>query len=77
MTSAAIGSPSLYLMPAYSLLNVQLGVQSQDGRWRAYAWGKNVLNRFYVNNVVEQVDAVFRYTGRPATYGIAINYRFH
>jgi outer membrane receptor protein involved in Fe transport len=76
LTSAAIGSPSLYLMPAYALVNLQLGVQSQDGRWRAYAWGKNVLNRFYVNNVVEQVDAVFRYTGRPATYGVAVSYRF-
>jgi iron complex outermembrane recepter protein len=75
-TSAAIGSPALYLMPAYSLVNLQLGVQSQDGRWRVFAWGKNVLNRFYVNNVVEAEDAVIRFTGRPATYGIAVNYRF-
>jgi iron complex outermembrane recepter protein len=75
-TSAAIGSPSLYLMPAYSLLDLQFGVQSQDGRWRAFAWGKNVLNRFYVNNVVEAEDAVIRFTGRPATYGVAVNYRF-
>jgi iron complex outermembrane recepter protein len=75
-TTAAIGSPSLYLMPSYSLLDLQLGVQSQDGRWRAFAWGKNILNRFYVNNIVEQEDAVFRYTGRPATYGIAVSYRF-
>jgi iron complex outermembrane recepter protein len=74
--SAAIGSPSLYLMPAYSLVNLQLGVQSQDGRWRVFAWGKNVLNRFYVNNIVEAEDAVIRYTGRPATYGLAVNYRF-
>jgi outer membrane receptor protein involved in Fe transport len=75
-TTAAIGSPSLYLMPAYSLLNLQLGVQSRDGRWRAFAWGKNVLNRFYVNNVVEAEDAVIRFTGRPATYGLAVSYRF-
>jgi hypothetical protein len=75
-TSAAIGSPSLYLMPSYSLLNLQFGVQSHDGRWRTFAWGKNVLNRFYVNNVVEAEDAVIRFTGRPATYGIAVNYSF-
>ena len=76
LTSAAIGSPSLYLMPSYSLLNLQFGVQSHDGRWRTFAWGKNVLNRFYVNNVVEAEDAVIRFTGRPATYGIAVNYSF-
>jgi outer membrane receptor protein involved in Fe transport len=63
-------------MPSYSLLNLQIGVESRDGRWRTYAWGKNVLNRFYVNNVVEAEDAVIRYTGRPATYGIAVSYRF-
>ena len=63
-------------MPAYSLLDLQFGVQSRDGRWRAFAWGKNVLNRFYVNNVVEAEDAVIRFTGRPATYGVAVNYRF-
>lgn len=75
-TTAAIGSPSLYLLPSYSLLNLQLGVESPDSRWRAFLWGKNVLNRFYVNNVVELADAVTRYTGRPATYGIAVSYRF-
>jgi iron complex outermembrane receptor protein len=76
LTSAAIGSPSLYLMPSFALLNLQLGVHSHDGRWRVFVWGKNVLNRFYVNNVVELEDAVIRYTGMPATYGIAVNYRF-
>jgi outer membrane receptor protein involved in Fe transport len=75
-TTAAIGSPSLYLMPSYALLDLQLGVQSQDGRWRVFAWGKNVMNRFYVNNVVELGDSVDRYTGMPATYGIAASYRF-
>jgi iron complex outermembrane recepter protein len=75
-TTAAIGSPSLYLMPAYGRLDLQFGVQSQDGRWRVFGWGKNVLNRFYVNNIVELEDAVNRYVGRPATYGIAVNYRF-
>jgi iron complex outermembrane recepter protein len=75
-TSAAIGSPSLYIMPAYGRLDLQFGVQSQDGRWRVFGWGKNVLNRFYVNNIVELEDAVNRYVGRPATYGIAVNYRF-
>jgi iron complex outermembrane recepter protein len=75
-TSAAIGSPDGFVMPAYSLLDLQLGVQSQDGRWRAFAWGKNVLNRFYLNNIVSLEDAVTRYTGMPATYGVAVNYRF-
>jgi outer membrane receptor protein involved in Fe transport len=41
-----------------------------------FLWGKNVTNRFYVNNVVELEDDVIRYTGMPITYGISVGYRF-
>jgi iron complex outermembrane recepter protein len=75
-TTAAIGSPALYLMPSYSVLDLQAGVESRDDRWRVFLWGKNVLNRFYVNNVVQQEDDVIRYTGMPVSYGITVNYRF-
>jgi iron complex outermembrane receptor protein len=75
-TTAAMGSPPLYDMPEYTLVNLQAGVKSQDDRWRVYVWGKNVTNRFYVNNVVELEDDVIRYTGRPVTYGISVGYTF-
>jgi len=75
-TTSAIGSPSLYIMPSYSVVDLQAGVASLDGHWRAYLWGKNVFNRFYVNNVVAQEDNVIRYTGLPLTYGISLSYRF-
>jgi len=41
-----------------------------------FLWGKNVTNRFYVNNIVELEDDVIRYTGMPITYGISVGYRF-
>ena len=63
-------------MAGYSLLNLQLGVKSQDDRMRVFLWGKNVLNRFYVNNIVELEDNVVRFTGMPVTYGISVDYRF-
>ena len=75
-TTAAIGSPASYIMPSYSLLDLQAGVQSDDGHWRAFLWGKNVLNKFYLNNVVEQEDDIIRYAGMPITYGITVSYRF-
>jgi iron complex outermembrane recepter protein len=75
--TAAIGSPALYDMPEYSLLNVQAGIKTQDDRLNIYLWGKNVTNRFYVNNVVELEDDVIRYTGMPITYGITVSYKFH
>jgi iron complex outermembrane recepter protein len=75
--TAALGSPALYDMPEYSLLNVQAGVKTHDDRWSIYFWGKNVTNRFYVNNVVELEDDVIRFTGMPITYGITVGYKFH
>ena len=75
--TAAIGSPALYNMPEYTLLNVQAGIKTQDDRLSIYLWGKNVTNRFYVNNVVELEDDVIRYTGMPITYGITVGYKFH
>jgi iron complex outermembrane receptor protein len=75
-TTAAIGSPALYDMPAYTVLNLQAGVKTQDDRLSVFLWGKNVTNRFYVNNVVELEDDVIRYTGMPITYGISVGYRF-
>jgi iron complex outermembrane receptor protein len=74
--TAALGDPPLYDMPEYALLNLQAGVKTQDDRLRVYLWGKNVTNRFYVNNVVELEDDVIRYTGMPITYGISVGYRF-
>jgi outer membrane receptor protein involved in Fe transport len=74
--TAAIGSPALYNMPAYTLVNLQAGVKTQDDRLRVYLWGKNITNRFYVNNVVELEDDVIRYTGMPITYGISVGYSF-
>ena len=74
--TAALGSPPLYNMPEYTLLNVQAGVKSQDDRLRVYLWGRNVTNRFYVNNVVELEDDVIRYTGMPITYGVSVGYKF-
>jgi outer membrane receptor protein involved in Fe transport len=33
-------------MPSYSVVDLQTGVASQEGHWRAYLWGKNVFNKF-------------------------------
>ena len=55
---------------------MQAGVKSQDDRLRVYLWGKNITNRFYVNNVIELEDDVIRYTGMPITYGISVGYTF-
>jgi outer membrane receptor protein involved in Fe transport len=76
-TNSVLGYPVLFTLPAYTLLDLQGGVDFADGRYRAMVWGKNVTNQFYVTNVTSSVvDGVARYVGRPATYGITLSFRY-
>ncbi len=68
--------PTLFAIDAYALVDVRAGVNSLDGKWRVTLWGKNVLNKYYWDNVVQTYDTIGRYTGMPATYGINLKYRF-
>ena len=63
-------------MPAYTTLDLQAGVSTPDDKWRVFLWGKNVTNRFYLTNVFQSEDAIIRYTGMPATYGVTVSYRY-
>jgi iron complex outermembrane recepter protein len=76
-TNSVLGSPSLYAIPAYTIVDLQGGVDFAGGRCRVMLWGKNVANEFYVTNVVSAVvDGVARYAGLPATFGATISYHF-
>ena len=75
-STAAIGSPQGYEIPSYVTLDLQAGVSTADDKWRVFLWGKNVTNRFYLTNVYQSEDAIIRYTGMPATYGVTVSYRY-
>ena len=74
--SGAIGGEAIEKIDSYALLDLRAGVESPDGTWRVQAWAKNVTNKYYWTNVVHTFDTIIRYTGRPATYGLTIGYRF-
>ena len=75
-TNAIVGETPLYDIDDYALLDLQLGVESPDGRWKAMLWGKNVTNEYYWTNVVAGQDTVVRYAARPATYGVTLGFNF-
>ena len=41
-----------------------------------WAWGKNVTNTYYWTSVFAIGDAVSRFVGQPATYGVSFSARF-
>ena len=75
-TSAAFGGGADFEMPAYGLLDLRAGVESKDSHWKVTVWGRNVTDKFYINNISHIVDTVARNTGMPATYGVTLGYRY-
>ena len=75
-TNSAIGGSAEYTLPAYTLLDVQAGIEAAGGQWKAFLWGKNVTNKFYILNVLEYTDGRDRFVGMPATYGVTIAFKY-
>jgi iron complex outermembrane receptor protein len=75
-TTAIIAGSATYDIDAYGLLDLRLGVRGENDKWSAYAWGKNVTDEYYWNNVSVVFDTITRYAGRPANYGLTFSYNF-
>ena len=75
-TSAAFGDSPLLRFPGYTLLDVRAGLETSNGKWRLELWGHNVTNKYYISNIIHQIDVVAAYTGMPATYGATLSYKF-
>ena len=47
-----------------------------SGRYRLWAWGRNVTDELYWNNVFASVNVISRFVGQPATFGLSFSARF-
>jgi outer membrane receptor protein involved in Fe transport len=75
---AAATSPvaTIFGINSYTLVDLRAGIAAEDDRWRVSIWGKNVFNEYYFNNVVAAFDAIVRYAGKPATYGVSVSFKY-
>ena len=77
--SAPIGvnaGPGSLAIDSFTLLDVRAGVELADGRYRIWGWGRNITNKYYWTSVLPYGNAISRYVGQPATYGLSFSYRF-
>lgn len=65
-----------FVIPSYTTLDLRAGVASEDGRWRVSAFGRNVTNESYLTAVSTFLDTLVRYRGRPAVYGISLQFNY-
>lgn len=75
-SNAAFGQAPEFVLPAYAVVDLRIGLESPDRKWKAQLWGRNVTNKFYVTTVTHVVDTVARISGMPATYGVTLSYRY-
>jgi iron complex outermembrane recepter protein len=75
-TFAGVGALDLFRIDSTALLDLRAGVGIDSGRYRLWAWGKNVTDEYYWTNVFANGNAVSRFVGQPMTYGISFAARF-
>jgi iron complex outermembrane recepter protein len=75
-TNSQLGELKSLNVKAYSLIDLRAGVESRTGTWRLSAWGRNVGDAYYWTAANRNLDTIVRFTGRPATYGLSLSYRF-
>lgn len=61
---------------SFATLDLRAGVRSAEDTWSVTAFGRNVTNTYYWNNVYKANDTWVRYAARPVTYGIKIQYKY-
>jgi iron complex outermembrane receptor protein len=72
--TGAAKDPNL-LVPAYGLVNANLGLAFAGGKFRLLGWIKNATNTQYILTRSTQVVRS-EYLGEPRTYGITLHARF-
>ena len=75
-TNSALGNQPLFDVKAYALVDLRVGVETKDGAWKLFLWGRNVGNTYYWTSTGYIADTITRFTGMPATYGVALSYRY-
>mgnify|MGYP001180874569 FL=1 len=59
-----------------ALVDVSAGVETSDGKWRAFLWGRNILDKTYVATFRNAIDTRMTYMGKPATYGVSVVFKY-
>jgi iron complex outermembrane receptor protein len=76
LNSIAPGVSNPFEINGYTLVDLRTGVASADGKFRGTLWGKNVFDKYYVNDAISGFDTIYRLAGRPATFGLTVSYKF-
>jgi outer membrane receptor protein involved in Fe transport len=75
-TNAAFGNLPAYDVKAYTLVDMQAGLESKSGDYRLTIWGRNIFDEYYWTSAQRGFDFDTRYAGMPSTFGVTLSYRY-
>jgi outer membrane receptor protein involved in Fe transport len=61
----------------YTLIDLRAGIEAPDHSWRLSVYGRNVADKYYWVTATRRSDAIVRFSGMPATYGVELALRFN
>lgn len=61
---------------SFATVDLRAGLRDADDSWSLTAFGRNVTNTYYWNNVYKANDTWVRYAARPVTYGLKFQYNY-
>ena len=74
-TNASLGDDPELRLRSYVTLDLRAGLRAADSLWSLGAFGRNVTNVFYWNNMFRFTDTRIRIAARPVTYGLMLTVR--
>jgi outer membrane receptor protein involved in Fe transport len=66
----------LFEIPNYTTVDLRAGFTTADDRWGVSVFGRNVFDKTYTTAISTYLDTRLRYTGRPATYGASLSFKY-
>jgi len=72
----ALGDLPSFTIDPYKLVDASAGVEGPAATWRAYIWGRNILDQTYSTATTRLLDTTNRFMGRPATFGITVELKY-
>src|SRR6185437_9108740 len=74
--NSALGEIALVAIKGYTLVDLDAGVETKDGVWRAMVWVRNLADTYYWTGAYLGIDTAVRFTGMPRTVGLRVEYRY-
>lgn len=76
-TNSSMGEPTTGKIDAFTVLDLRVGLASDDGVWKVSLYGRNVTDEYYWTNNFASQDVEVRFAAKPANYGLRLEYNFY